>query len=69
MSHRSGLSRLIGPAGGIGLVLAVRTALLSGKPVTFLSAVFVVVLWAITGPIFHYSDTWLAIRSMQCLRT
>jgi low affinity Fe/Cu permease len=38
--------------------LAVRTALLSGKPVTFLSAVFVVVLWAITGPIFHYSDTW-----------
>jgi low affinity Fe/Cu permease len=38
--------------------LAVQTALLSGKPITFLTAVFVVVVWAITGPIFHYSDTW-----------
>jgi low affinity Fe/Cu permease len=36
----------------------VQTALLSGKPVTFLTAVFVVTVWAITGPIFHYSDTW-----------
>jgi low affinity Fe/Cu permease len=38
--------------------LAVQTAALSGKPVTFLAAVAVVVLWAVTGPIFHYSDTW-----------
>jgi low affinity Fe/Cu permease len=28
------------------------------KPVTFLAAVAVVALWGVTGPIFHYSDTW-----------
>ena len=38
--------------------LAMQTAALSGKPVTFLVAVAVVALWAVTGPIFHYSDTW-----------
>ena len=29
-----------------------------GKPVAFLVAVAVVVVWAVTGPIFKYSDTW-----------
>jgi low affinity Fe/Cu permease len=38
--------------------LAVQTALVSGKPATFLTAVFVVAVWALTGPLFHYSDTW-----------
>ena len=37
---------------------AVQTAVLSGKPLTFLTAVVVVVVWALTGPMFHYSDTW-----------
>jgi low affinity Fe/Cu permease len=31
---------------------------LSGKPATFLLATFVVVVWAVTGPLFGYSDTW-----------
>jgi len=30
----------------------------AGKPVVFLIAVAVVVVWAATGPIFKYSDTW-----------
>ena len=30
----------------------------TGKPVTFLLAVMVVVVWAITGPLFGFSDTW-----------
>src|SRR6195256_5117786 len=30
----------------------------SGKAATFLLAVLVIVVWAATGPIFHYSDTW-----------
>ncbi len=30
----------------------------SGKPSTFVAAVTVIMLWAATGPIFHYSDTW-----------
>jgi low affinity Fe/Cu permease len=33
----------------------------SGRPITFLLAAFIVIVWAITGPIFHYSDTWQLI--------
>jgi low affinity Fe/Cu permease len=29
-----------------------------GRPLTFGLAVGIVVIWAMTGPIFHYSDTW-----------
>ena len=38
--------------------LAAKTSQLAGKGTTFLLATAVVVLWAATGPIFHYSDTW-----------
>ena len=38
--------------------MANATAAWSGKPIAFLMAFGVVLLWAITGPIFHYSDTW-----------
>ena len=38
--------------------LALATARISGKPTTFLIAVAIVVMWAVTGPIFGYSDTW-----------
>ncbi|MGB8982842.1 MAG: low affinity iron permease family protein [Anaerolineales bacterium] len=34
---------------------ASRTA---GRPVTFTIAVAVILIWAITGPIFQFSDTW-----------
>jgi low affinity Fe/Cu permease len=34
------------------------TSSAAGKPVTFLLAVLTVVVWAVTGPMFHYSDTW-----------
>ncbi|WP_034279158.1 low affinity iron permease family protein [Alkanindiges illinoisensis] len=30
----------------------------SGRPATFLIAVIVVIAWAVSGPVFHYSDTW-----------
>ena len=30
----------------------------AGSASVFLGAVLVVTIWAITGPIFHYSDTW-----------
>jgi low affinity Fe/Cu permease len=30
----------------------------SGRPVTFLIALLVVIVWAVTGPLFGYSDTW-----------
>ncbi len=30
----------------------------SGKPLTFALAVFLIAVWAVTGPLFHYSDAW-----------
>ena len=44
--------------------MANATASWSGKPSTFLLALAIVIIWAVTGPIFHYSDTWqLVINS------
>jgi low affinity Fe/Cu permease len=37
---------------------AAKTAQISGKPITFILAAATVVVWALTGPLFHYSDTW-----------
>jgi len=37
------------------------TARWSGRPVTFVLAVIVILVWAITGPIFGFSDTWQLI--------
>jgi low affinity Fe/Cu permease len=33
-------------------------ASLSGKPVTFILAVAIILAWAISGPFFGFSDTW-----------
>ena len=33
----------------------------SGRAHTFVSACVVIVIWAVTGPIFDYSDTWQLI--------
>jgi low affinity Fe/Cu permease len=30
----------------------------TGTSMAFVIAVAVIILWAVTGPIFHYSDTW-----------
>ena len=40
---------------------AKSTAKASGRPITFFIAVLVIALWAITGPIFGFSDTWQLI--------
>jgi low affinity Fe/Cu permease len=33
----------------------------AGRPSAFVLATCVIVVWAVTGPIFHYSDTWQLI--------
>ena len=33
-------------------------AVVLGKPASFLSALGFVLAWAISGPFFHYSETW-----------
>jgi low affinity Fe/Cu permease len=38
--------------------IANRTSQAAGKALTFLIAAGVVVVWAITGPLFQFSDTW-----------
>ncbi len=32
-----------------------------GRPITFALAFLLVILWAASGPLFHYSDTWQLI--------
>jgi low affinity Fe/Cu permease len=43
---------------GIFTIAAEATALWMGKPSAFILSVFSVILWAVCGPFFHYSDTW-----------
>ena len=33
----------------------------AGQPFTFITAVVIIAVWAVTGPLFHYSDTWQLI--------
>ncbi|HEX6536906.1 MAG TPA: low affinity iron permease family protein [Gemmatimonadaceae bacterium] len=37
---------------------AQRTSTATGSAWAFLTAVIVIIAWAATGPLFHYSDTW-----------
>jgi low affinity Fe/Cu permease len=34
------------------------TARAAGRPAAFLLALGVIIVWAVTGPLFHFSDTW-----------
>ncbi|APR85457.1 Hypothetical protein A7982_10806 [Minicystis rosea] len=38
--------------------LAQRVAHAMGTSQAFLAAVLVIAVWAVSGPLFHYSDTW-----------
>ena len=42
-------------------VFAKAAARISGRPMTFIVALLVIVVWAVTGPIFKFSDTWQLI--------
>jgi low affinity Fe/Cu permease len=33
----------------------------TGRPLTFLGCCVVILVWAASGPVFHYSDTWQLI--------
>ncbi len=37
---------------------------ITGSPLVFISALGIIIVWGILGPVFHYSDTWqLAINT------
>ena len=38
-----------------------RVSFWSGQPVAFIIAMGIILAWMITGPVFHYSDTWQLI--------
>ena len=42
-------------------VFARRTSALLGSAWAFVGALFIILVWAITGPTFHFSDTWQLI--------
>ena len=39
-------------------MVARHVAAASGQPATFLVAFGIIILWAVTGPIFKFNDTW-----------
>jgi low affinity Fe/Cu permease len=37
---------------------AKATSRATGRPIAFAAAVIIIAVWAVTGPMFHFSDTW-----------
>ena len=50
--------RRTAPRIGLFTRFAQTAARLSGKPAIFLTALLLIVIWAASGPLFGYSDTW-----------
>src|ERR1700758_2458496 len=40
---------------------ATTASIVVGSRWSFLAAAIIIVVWAVTGPLFHYSDTWQLI--------
>jgi low affinity Fe/Cu permease len=38
--------------------LAAKVASATGRPMAFALALSIIIVWAISGPVFHWSDTW-----------
>jgi low affinity Fe/Cu permease len=38
--------------------IASKVATAAGRPKAFLLALAIVIIWGVTGPLFHWSDTW-----------
>jgi len=38
--------------------IAGRVAAFAGQPAAFVIAIATILLWLLSGPVFHYSDTW-----------
>ncbi len=37
---------------------SVKVTWATGRPLAFIIALLVIIVWGITGPVFHYSDSW-----------
>jgi len=38
--------------------IAGKVVVASGQPSAFIIAMAIIIIWAVTGPLFHWSDTW-----------
>ena len=53
------MNKIARPSGGrLFDRLSKLAARFTGRPLTFVLALSVVLLWLVTGPMFNYSDTW-----------
>jgi low affinity Fe/Cu permease len=49
---------------------AKATSRLAGRPVTFAVSVLVIAMWAVTGPLFAYSESWqLTVNTLTTIVT
>jgi low affinity Fe/Cu permease len=42
-------------------IFARKSSAVLGSPWAFATAILIILVWAVTGPTFHYSDTWQLI--------
>lgn len=51
-------------------IFAAKTSKVAGSAKAFVLAIVAIVVWAVLGPIFHYSDTWqLAVNTGTTILT
>ncbi len=50
-THKKGIGRFFDHLSGV-------VTRVTGKPIAFILASIIIITWAITGPIFKFSDTW-----------
>ena len=39
-------------------VFSSKVTRITGSPAAFITAFCIIIIWAVTGPVFHFSDTW-----------
>ena len=38
--------------------IAQHVAMVAGRPIAFITALSIIIIWGVTGPLFGFSDTW-----------
>ena len=51
-------------------MVSTLTAQAMGRPVTFIASFLLVLVWALAGPVFHFSDSWqLVVNTVSSIVT
>lgn len=59
--NEHGLRKHSHPLSRAFAAFAQKTAALTGHPIAFLIAAGTILVWIVSGPVFHFSDTWQLI--------